>query len=632
MSLEEHAELNRIVLEEVGAGIKSREAREQVALFVIGKVINGYLVRKSICNAASSSCDESLRRCQLYLRSAPRVGLYFRYCLSFFKHHVLYFRLKNVTGLAFQEFVKRCIMKDFEIGAVICRQGDSCDFFYVLVDGQMMISQRSGHVDKTLGTIRSGASFGEFGIIRQTPRTATITSVTKCCVMMIDKCSFLEILHLSNPEMVRTKTSFLMKLPIFRSAPRITLEHLSHVMAVQHWKPYDFVYRRCQFSGFDERLLVVLSGNVDVFVEPFLSENELSQRETKHKSRLCTCYTTKTLQETHSTAKSWLPQAKERGRCVCERGVGSFLNLHCLFRSDCPDCCIISGSQGAMVLVIQKIDFLSIVDKGNSNQLFRILAEQSWDAMCHRRETVSRLSHSKFPFRELVGQSLLIARPFNDSNIFFLPMKKFLCGPRHRKYFPPLDLHQSSGEEQHFPISSPKNLSGFGKYLQQQPQLSSFCKSVSSLHSSEDIKKVSPRLSRTMQEANFWYPCALQYLHSQTISHKHDERGSRTKDCSSKYAATAGDPAPVLVESANNTDSASRCLKQDFDYFEEAWKFFSKNLKDVQSFLRRPARTAAAVPPPLHSNFAPRAPELPNGSRPLGVRGSRMIESARPTK
>jgi CRP-like cAMP-binding protein len=131
--------------------------------------------------------------------------------MSFFKQHVLYFRLKNVAGLACQRFVRSCIVKDFDSGAVVCRQDDNCDFFYVLIDGQMTITQRSGHVDKVLGTIKSGAAFGEYGIIRQTRRTATITAASKCSAMIIDKNSFLEILHLSNPEMVLKKTSFLLK-------------------------------------------------------------------------------------------------------------------------------------------------------------------------------------------------------------------------------------------------------------------------------------------------------------------------------------------------------------------------------------------------------------------------------------
>lgn len=616
MSLLEHAEMNRMEFKQVEDSLKLKEIREKAALSLIGKVIYGFQVRKKLCNIAYS--DDMLRRCQLYMRHAPRVGIYFRYCLSFFKQHVLHFRMKNVTGLACQQFVKCCIVKDFDCGAVICRQGDNCDFFYVLIEGQMTITQRLGHVDKVLGTIKSGTAFGEFGIIRQTHRTATITAATKCSTMMIDKNSFLEILHISNPEMVLKKTTFLLTLPIFQSAPRITLEHLSHVMTLQNWKPYDFIYRRCRFGGFDDRLLIVLSGHVDVFLEPFLSENELSQRMIKHNSRTCTCYTTKVLQESHSTAKSWLPCAKERGKCVSECGAGSFLNIHCLIRSDSPDCCIIAGPKGASILVVQKIDFISIVEKGKSNQLFQMLAEQSWDSMHQRRNRVSELSFSKFPYRELVGQSMLISRPSNDftsSNIAMTQMKRFLSGPRHNRVFPPLDLHRISSEKQQTSLNSRCGISCVGKEYQ--------LRQSSSFHNASHVRIAqSPKVSRAMKETNFLYP----KLQHQRIDSQQEDEGSSAKDCTSIFAAPAGNSVPFVNESAKVTDSCPR----DCDYFDEACVKFSQDLKEVQSFLRQTDRNNAAVHPLISQRyFAPRAPELPQDIRSLGVRGARIIASAR---
>ena len=558
------------------------------------------------------------------MRHTPRAGFYFRYCMSFFKQHVLYFRLKNVAGLACQRFVRSCIVKDFDCGAVVCRQDDNCDFFYVLIDGQMTITQRLGHVDKVLGTIKSGAAFGEYGIIRQTRRSATITAATKCSAMIIDKNSFLEILHLSNPEMVLKKTSFLLKLPIFQSAPRTTLEHLSHVMTLQHWKPFDFVYRRCRFSGFDDRLLVVLSGHVDVFVEPFLSENELSQRMIKHNSRSCTCFTTKVLQESHSIRKSWLPCAKERGKCVCECGVGSFLNIHCLFRSDSPDCCIIAGPKGASVLVVQKIDFMSIVENGKCKQLFQTLAGQSWDSMCLRRNTVSELSFSKFPYRQLVGQSLLISRPSNDStasHIAMTHMKKFLCGPRHNRVFPPLDMHRISGEKQQLPLNSRHDISCVGKEFRSR-QCS--CADKASSLSSAAIEQ-SPKFSRAMQETEFWFP-KLQHSMFQQIDSQRDDEGSSAKDCTSIFAVPVGNSAPFINETAKTMDSCP----DDCDYFDKACAKFSQDLKEVQSFLRQGDRDTTAIRV-LNSNtyFTPRAPEFPQDLQSLGVRGARVVASAR---
>jgi len=393
-------------------------------------------------------------------------------------------------------------------------------------------------------------------------------------------------------------------------------------MALQHWKPNDYVYRRCQFSGFDDRLLIVLSGHVHVFVEPFLSENELSERHDKHNSQSCTCYTTKALQESQDSSKSWLPCAKERGRCVCECGVGSFLNIHSLFRNDTPDCCVISGSKGATVLVVQKIDLMSIVEQGKSKQLFQNLSEQSWNAMCLRQNTVSQLSFSKFPYRQLVGQSILISRPASDSNasnIVLTHMKRYLCGPRHNRIFPPLNLHCDKLPPHLKPFH---DISCVGKEIQSL-QGSSIGNSLSPNLSTIEQ---SPRISRAMQQANFLYRNFRTLHHSfhhKFTSNCDDNSGS--KDSTSIFAVPAGNSTPFMLESAKSTDLS----QQDYDYVESACMKFSQDLKDVQSFLHQSNRSASAIHPlNSHRTFTPRAPEVPQGSQALGVRGARILASA----
>ena len=45
-----HAQMNRIALEEVEVGLKSKEAREDAALLRTRKVVAGYVVRRVVCN------------------------------------------------------------------------------------------------------------------------------------------------------------------------------------------------------------------------------------------------------------------------------------------------------------------------------------------------------------------------------------------------------------------------------------------------------------------------------------------------------------------------------------------------------------------------------------------------------
>jgi hypothetical protein len=372
---------------------------------------------------------------------------------------------------------------------------------------------------------------------------------------------------------------------------------------------------------------VVLSGQVDVFVEPLLSDSELSQRKAKHNSQSCSCHTSKTLQESHSSSKLWLPCAKERGRCVCECGIGSFLNIHCLFRSDSPDCCAIAGAKGATVMVIQKIDFISIVEKGKSKQLFQLLAEQSWKSIWERRNRVSGLSFSKFPYRELVGQSILISRHLNDSsdsNITMMCMKKFLSGPRHNKVFPPFDLHRIPAEKLPDSLKAHDDTSSVGKEFPPL-QTSGIGNSLSDMGAGHAH---SPRVSRAMLEANILYPTAHCDGQQLKDSRRHDHYDPGAKDCTSIFAVPAGNSTPFMIESANVLDSD--VAQQHCNYFEKACIKFSQDLKNVQSFLRQSDRQSGAIRSlNSHRILTPRAPEMPHDARSLGIRGERIIASAR---
>jgi len=72
-------------------------------------------------------------------------------------------------------------------GQVVIREGDDGDLFYVVLQGSLRVTQ-GGRELRTLGT---GAGFGEIALLRDTPRTATVTAITDVDLGAVDRDDFL---------------------------------------------------------------------------------------------------------------------------------------------------------------------------------------------------------------------------------------------------------------------------------------------------------------------------------------------------------------------------------------------------------------------------------------------------------
>jgi phosphoserine phosphatase RsbU/P len=72
-------------------------------------------------------------------------------------------------------------------GTVLCRQGDTGDTFYIILDGTVDVSQQveSGR-EHLLATLSSGRYFGEMGLLDNRPRLATVTTREPTTVLEID--------------------------------------------------------------------------------------------------------------------------------------------------------------------------------------------------------------------------------------------------------------------------------------------------------------------------------------------------------------------------------------------------------------------------------------------------------------
>ena len=94
-----------------------------------------------------------------------------------------------------ERLARTAVEADVPAGTTLIREGDPADAFYVLIAGEMDVHSRgNGADDRALPTMSAGAWFGEIGLLRKIPRTATVTATQDSRVLRIAGTDFLESL------------------------------------------------------------------------------------------------------------------------------------------------------------------------------------------------------------------------------------------------------------------------------------------------------------------------------------------------------------------------------------------------------------------------------------------------------
>ena len=88
---------------------------------------------------------------------------------------------------AFVELVELLDYKELKEGEVICKEGQTTDRIFVLVAGKAEVSRMVEGEAKTLAFLGGGSIFGEISMLTGAPPTSTITAVSDCDLLEIQR-------------------------------------------------------------------------------------------------------------------------------------------------------------------------------------------------------------------------------------------------------------------------------------------------------------------------------------------------------------------------------------------------------------------------------------------------------------
>lgn len=96
-----------------------------------------------------------------------------------------------------------------EPGKAIIEEGSDSEEMYVVIDGQLVVTKRSGGKNVELGRIGPGEVVGEIALLDQAPRTATVSAVVETDAIRVPVAAFEDLLSDSRVvrRMFRTVTS-----------------------------------------------------------------------------------------------------------------------------------------------------------------------------------------------------------------------------------------------------------------------------------------------------------------------------------------------------------------------------------------------------------------------------------------
>lgn len=161
--------------------------------------------------------------------------------------------------------------EDHDDGAMLVEQGAEADAFFVLLEGTAEVSRAvNGEAPAVIRTLEAGASFGEIGLLKHVPRTATVRAKGPVRVLRVPRTTFMQIV--ADNDVTAGDLGALFKRRylqqgLARAMPALDTSKLGSLASefqLVHFKPGDVIIKQGNVA---DAFFVIVSGIVDVFKE-----------------------------------------------------------------------------------------------------------------------------------------------------------------------------------------------------------------------------------------------------------------------------------------------------------------------------------------------------------------------------
>jgi hypothetical protein len=98
--------------------------------------------------------------------------------------------LAPLSGPVLERLATCIVRTQYPAGSTVVNEGDRGDRFYVVAEGNLVVAVHGRDVRR----LDPGSGFGEIALIRDVPRTATITAIGPVTLLGINRSQFLEAL------------------------------------------------------------------------------------------------------------------------------------------------------------------------------------------------------------------------------------------------------------------------------------------------------------------------------------------------------------------------------------------------------------------------------------------------------
>ena len=175
------------------------------------------------------------------------------------KANFLFQHLNEQQAKQVYDVMKRVAVKK---GDVVIRQGDQGDWFYVVDEGEYVVTLQQGgkEIEILKYTTQGGANpcFGELALMYSKPRAATVTAVTDGVLWAMDRRSFRSILMKSSAVSL---TRTLRSVEVLKSLSVGQLQRLQDLLTEVTFKNEEYVIRQGEAS---ENLYIIAEGRVRI--------------------------------------------------------------------------------------------------------------------------------------------------------------------------------------------------------------------------------------------------------------------------------------------------------------------------------------------------------------------------------